>query len=124
MLNLKGLILEKESIGIEWIGLSKSKAGKVTAADIKLPAGIKILNPEMYITEIDQDKLDLQIEIRVEKGVGYVSVDDLKEREEDVEVLLIDANFSPVVNVKYDITSTRVGDLTNLDHIEMAIETT
>ncbi len=77
----------------------------------------------MYITEIDQDKLELDIEIRVEKGVGYMSTEDLKEREDDVEVLLIDANFSPVENVKYDIASTRVGDLTNLDAMEMTITT-
>lgn len=77
----------------------------------------------MYITEIDQDKLELDIDIRVEKGVGYMSGEDLKEREEDVNVLLIDANFSPVINVKYDINSSRVGDMTNLDAMEMHIST-
>lgn len=124
MLNLKGLVVDKTDLGVEWMSLSKNKAGAVTAADIKLPAGVKILNPNMYITEIDQDKLDLEIEIRVEKSTGYMSVEDLKACEEDVNVLLIDANFSPVVSVKYDVTSTRVGDLTNLDAIEMTISTT
>lgn len=123
MLNLKGLIVESSTTGIQWIKLSKKKAGKITAADIETPSGVKILNPEMYITEIDQDKLELDMEIRIEKGVGYLSVEDLKEREDDVNVLLIDANFSPVISVKYDITNTRVGDLTNLDEIEMTIET-
>jgi DNA-directed RNA polymerase alpha subunit len=47
--------------------LSCSKAGKVTAADIKLPAGVTILNEDLYITEIDKDGLKLDIEIRVEK---------------------------------------------------------
>jgi len=105
------------------VKLSKKKAGKVTAADIDVPSDIKILNSDMYVTEIDQDKLELDIEIRIEKGVGYMSVEDLKEREGDVNVLLIDANFSPVLNVNYDISSTRVGDLTNLDAIEMNIST-
>ncbi len=123
MLNLKGLVIDKTQTGVEWIRLSKNKAGKVTAADITVSSGIKILNPDMYITEIDQDKLELEIEIRIEKGVGYMGVDDLKEREEDINVLLIDANFSPVLNVKYDITSTRIGDLTNLDAMEMTIST-
>jgi DNA-directed RNA polymerase subunit alpha len=51
--------------------------------------------------------LELDIDIRVEKGVGYKSIEELKEIEEDVNVLLIDANFSPVLNVKYDIEKTR-----------------
>lgn len=123
MLNLKGLVVEKKESGVQWVKLSKKKAWKVTASDIEVPSDIKILNKDMYITEIDQDKLELDIEIRVEKGVGYMSVEDLKEREDDVNVLLIDANFSPVLNVNYDITSTRVGDITNLDAIEMNIST-
>lgn len=52
-----------------------------------------------------------------------MSTEELKEREDDVNVLLIDANFSPVENVQYDITSTRIGDMTNLDTIEMTIST-
>jgi len=123
MLNLKGLIVDKKELGVQWISLSKNKAGLVSAADIKAPSDIQILNPDMYITEIDQDKLELEIEIRVEKWVGYMSNEDLKEREDDVNVLLIDANFSPVLNVKYDITTTRVGDITNLDAVEMQIST-
>lgn len=123
MLNLKGLVIDKTDTGIEWISLSKKKAGKVTAADIKLPSWIKILNSDMYITEIDQDKLELDIEIRIEKNVGYMSIEDLKEKEDDVNVLLVDANFSPVLNVKYDINSSRVGDIINLDSMEMHIAT-
>lgn len=123
MLNLKGLVVDKKELGVSWIKLTKNKAGVVSAKDIDAPSDVKILNPDMYITEIDQDKLELDIEIRVEKGVGYMSIEDLKKREEDVNVLLIDANFSPVESVKYDITATRVGDMTNLDELEMNITT-
>ena len=123
MLNLKGLVLEKKDTGVEWIKLSKNKAGKVTAADIKASAGITIVNKDLYITEIDKDGLSLEIEIRVEKGVGYMTIEDLKEREEDVEVLLIDTNFSPVENVKYEVSSTRFGDMTNLDSLELTVST-
>lgn len=123
MLNLKWLVLDTNHTGIQWIKLSKNKAGKVSAADISLPSGIKILNPDMYITEIDQDKLELDIEIRIERSVGYMSVDDLKQKEDDINILLIDANFSPVLNVNYDIGTTRVGDVTNLDAMEMTITT-
>jgi DNA-directed RNA polymerase subunit alpha len=123
ILNLKGLVVRKGETGVEWLKLSKSKSWKVTAADIKAPAGIEILNKDLYITEIDQDGLELNIDIRVEKWVWYLTVEELKEEEEDVEILHIDANFSPVLNVKYNIEQTRFGDMTNLDSLEMVVTT-
>ncbi|MGE4443827.1 MAG: DNA-directed RNA polymerase subunit alpha [Candidatus Altimarinota bacterium] len=123
MLNLKSLIIDKKTPDIEWIKLSKNKAGKVTAGDIKASVGIEILNKDLYITEIDKDGLSLEIEIRVEKSVGYLSIEDLKKREDDVNVLLVDANFSPVINVKYEVNDTRFGDITNLDALDMLITT-
>ena len=123
MLNLKGIVVDKKDSGIEWVRLQKNKKGTVTAKDIKLSSGLTILNEDLYITEIDQDKLELDIEIRIEKNVGYMSIEDLKEREEDVNVLLIDANFSPVLNVKYEVVNTRVGDMINLDELQMEITT-
>ncbi len=123
MLNLKDLVIDKKDDGIEWLKLSKKKAGRVTAADIKLPGGVKLMNPDLYITEIDKDGLEIDIEIRVEKGVGYLSIEDLKRREDDVNMLLIDANFSPVLNVKYEVKNTRFGDITNLESLEMLIST-
>lgn len=123
MLNLKGLVLEKNEIWIEWLKLSKSKAWVVTASDIKTGAGITILNKDLYITEIDKDGLNLDIEVRIEKWTGYLDSEELKTREEDVEVLLIDANFSPVLNVKYDIEQTRQWDITNLDSLSVEVTT-
>lgn len=123
MLNLKGLIINKNSTDIEWIKLSKSKSWVVTASDIEVAAWIEILNKDLYITEIDKDWMTLDIEIRVEKSVWYFSIEDLKKREDDVNVLLIDANFSPVVNVKYEVSDTRFWDITNLDMLEITIST-
>lgn len=123
MLNLKNLIIEKNSIWIEWLKINKNKAGVVTASDIKVPAGIKILNKDLYITEIDKNWLELDIEIRVEKSVGYLSIEDLRKKEDDVNILLIDANFSPITNVKYSVESTRIDDMTNLENLEIEIST-
>jgi len=52
-----------------------------------------------------------------------LSIEDLREREDDIQVIGIDANFSPVLNVKYDIIPTRIADITNLESIEMEIQT-
>lgn len=123
MLNLKNLVLDKSDIWVEWIKLSKSKAWVVTANDIKTSSWVKVVNKDLYITEIDKDWLSLDIDIRVEKSVGYLSLEELKEREEDVEVLLIDTNFSPVLNVKYEVNNTRFWDITNLDSLVMTIDT-
>lgn len=123
MLNLKGLIIDKKTTEVEWIKLSKNKSWVVSAADIKTSAWIEILNKDLYITEIDKDGLTLDIEIRVEKSVWYYSIEELKKREDDVNVLLVDANFSPVTNVKYEVTDTRFWDITNLDSLEMTIST-
>ncbi len=123
MLNLKWLVLDKKDIWVEWISLNKKKAWKVTAKDIKLSAWIKILNEDLYITEIDKDGLELDVEIRVEKWVGYMSIEELKKREDDTAVLLIDTNFSPVEQVKYEITSARSWEVSNLDSLSMDITT-
>lgn len=124
MLNLKDLVIDKKEAWIEWLKLQKSKAWVVSANDIKTTAWVEILNKDLYITEIDKDWLELDLEIRIEKGVWYKSIEDLKEEEEDVNVLLIDANFSPVVNIKYDIEATRHGDLINLESLKFEVLTT
>jgi len=123
MLNLKGLVIDKVDSSIEWLKLNKNTAWIVTAADIETPAGVKILNKDLYITEIDKDGLELDIEIRIEKNVWYLSIEELKEKEDDVNVLLIDANFSPILNVKYNIENNRVENVDNLDSLEMEVST-
>jgi DNA-directed RNA polymerase subunit alpha len=122
MLNIKGLIIKKDSTDIEWLTLTKKKGGVVSGADIKCPTGTEILNPDMYITTVDAG-FDFTLSIRVEKNVGYVSIEELKKREDDVEVLVLDANFSPVQNVKYEMKSARYGELTSLDSLEMTVRT-
>ena len=122
MLNAKSLVVKKDSTDIEWLTITKKKGGVVTGADIKCPSGVEILNPDCYITTVDAG-FDFSMNLRVEKNVGYVSIDDLKKREEDVEVLVLDANFSPVQNVKYEVKTARYGELTSLDSLEISVRT-
>ena len=122
MLNIKSLVVKKETTDIEWLSISKKKGGVVTGADVKCPSGVEIMNPDCYITTVDAG-FDFSLQVRVEKNVGYVSIDELKKREDDVEVLVLDANFSPVQNVKYEIKNTRYGEITSLDSLEMTIKT-
>ena len=123
LLNLKGLVVSLSGSELEWIHIVKNKAGVVSAKDIKASTSVTVHNPNLYITEIDRDGFELDMSIRIEKSVGYISVDALKEREEDVNVLLVDANFSPVVSMKYEVKNQRVGEMTNLDALELTIVT-
>ncbi len=122
LLNLKNLVIEKKSIGVEWLTITKKKGGVVTGADIEASAGITIHNKDIIITSLDNG-FDFSAQIRIEKNVGYVSIEELKRREDDTNVLLVDANFSPVVNVKYDVETARYGDITNLDSLSMIVKT-
>ena len=122
MLNLKWLVVDMPSHGKEWLKLHKKQAGPVTAGDIKVGGGIEILNKDLYITTIDT-WFELSLDIRIEKSVGYLSIEEEKKREEDPQILLIDANFSPVENVRYEVMNTRYGELTNLDSLDMVVRT-
>lgn len=123
MLNLKDLVVKKEETGETRLKLKKNKAWVVTAWDIEAQPWVEIINKDLYITEIDKDWLELDLEIRVEKSTGYISIEDLKKREDDVNMLLIDANFSPVLNVKYEVLDTRFWDITNLDSLKLEVTT-
>ena len=121
-LNLKLLDIKKETKDVSIITLDTSKGGKITAKDIKCPAEVEILNPNQYIATLEKGKT-LKIEMRVEKGVGYVPATVRQKDEKDAEVILVDALYTPVKKVRYDVEDTRVGQMTNLDKLTLEIET-
>jgi DNA-directed RNA polymerase subunit alpha len=94
----------------------------VTGADVVTPAGVQIHNPDHVITSLDNG-FDFQAQIRIEKNIGYVGIEELKQREDDTSVLLVDANFSPVLNVKYEVENARYGEITNLDSLSIVVKT-
>lgn len=123
-LNLRELRLRKHSKGAEIVEVSFKKSGKITAKDLKVSSDIEILDPSQIITTCDGADPKKKMYLRIEKGVGYRLVSNLDSAaEEDPEFILIDANFSPVTRVKYDITPARVGDQTNLDQLVVEVET-
>ena len=122
ILNLKQVRFKKDSKDSSWVTLEANKEGAVTAANIKCPTGVEVLNPETYLTTLDKGG-KLSMSIRVDKGVGYVSVPELRKVEEDAEVILIDASFCPVLRVSYEVEAARVGQRTDLDKLQLEIET-
>ncbi len=121
-LNLKLIRLTKTSAEPSVLTLNATKEGEIYAKDIKCPSDVEILTPDQYITTLEKGS-KLNIEIHVEKGVGYVPVSVKQKADTDPEVILMDSIFSPVKKVRFDVEQTRVGQMTNLDKLVLEIET-
>ncbi|MCA9374239.1 MAG: DNA-directed RNA polymerase subunit alpha [Candidatus Gracilibacteria bacterium] len=121
-LNLKLLNIKKETSEPSTLTLAASKEGVVLAKDIKCPSDVEILNPDQYITTLDKGA-KLNMEIRVEKGVGYIPAPQRQKEETDSDMIVLDSVYSPVRKVRYEVESTRVGQMTNLDKLKLEIMT-
>lgn len=123
ILNLKELQIKKTSKEPETIKLSVSKEGEVLAKSIEHSSNIEILNPDLYITSLTKKTAKLKMEMTVEKGVGYVPVTLRKKSNKELGVILVDAIYTPVKKVRYDVSNTRVGEMTDLDKLTIEILT-
>ncbi len=122
-LNLKLLKIKKTSKDPTTCTLSVNKEGIICAKDIKCPSDIEIMNKDQYITTIEKGS-KLNMELRIEKGVGYLPAH-ARQKEEgaDPALIILDGVFSPVKKVRYDVEATRVGQMTNLDKLTLEIVT-
>ncbi len=120
ILNIKSLrpiIITDESV-VE-LTLKKTTAGPVYASDFNTKSNAKIFNEDAYICTVNEGA-NLEIEIEVSRGIGYLSVEDLKLSEnKDVRQILMDAVFTPVTNVALRVDKVRVGDKTNFDKLSI-----
>ena len=125
LLNLKKLAVILHSKDEVELTLSKNGAGCVTAADISIPHDVEIINPDLVIANLTQAGV-LKMKIRVRRGRGYepVSVRKLNsDHNQVVGALQLDASYSPIVKVAYQVESTRVEQRTNLDKLVIELET-
>ena len=121
VLNTKKLRMKSFATHPVQLRLVKSGAGAVTAADIAESADVEIVNPEQLLMTIDKDDVTIELDLTVERGVGYIGA----ERAEalPIGVIAVDAIFTPVRKVNYWIDSVRVGQDTNHDKLTIEIET-
>jgi DNA-directed RNA polymerase subunit alpha len=120
VLNLKGLVIKSENEEPSTVHLRVTGPAQVTAGDIELPAGVEILNPDHHIATLN-DKATLSMELRVEQGRGYVPAQTAAK--EAIGTIPIDALFSPVKRVTYEVEPTRVEQMTNYDRLILDVET-
>lgn len=123
LLNLKRVRLSSNSTEPIKINLKKSASGVVVAGDIETPTQVTILNPEQPICEITNKSTKLNIEITVERGMGYVPREVHQKDKVDVGSIALDAVFTPIRRANYEVENMRVGDRTDYNRLRLVVET-
>ncbi|MGI6225191.1 MAG: DNA-directed RNA polymerase subunit alpha [Peptococcales bacterium] len=122
ILNLKSLALKMDTDEPQIIRIEAEGEGVVKASDIKINSDVEILNPDLHIATLDAEG-KLYIEMTVERGRGYVSAEKNKKEEDVIGVIPIDAIFSPVKKVNFQVVDTRVGQRTDFDKLILEVST-
>jgi DNA-directed RNA polymerase subunit alpha len=123
ILNIKRIVVRMEGFDEHTLYLSSRGAGVVTAGDLKVPAGVEIVNKEAHIATLSSSGR-LEMELTVAPGVGYRTADGNKPGSSTaIGVIPVDSIFSPVRRVAYRVENTQVGQMTNFDRLVIDIET-
>lgn len=96
---------------------------EIRAGDLKLPTGVEVVNPEQLICTLSDKKAELNLEIEIERGIGYVPVEERQKEKLSVGEIAIDAIFSPVKKVSYRVENIRVGERTDFNRLLVDLET-
>lgn len=121
ILNVKKLRLQMDDNGPYRLQLTATGPGEVTAAQITAPTGVEIMNKDLVIATLANNKTKLSVELVAEKGVGYALAEEHKTNE--IGIIPVDSLFSPVVRVNFSVEPTRVGRLTNFDKLVLEVVT-
>ena len=122
LLNLKKLRFEILGGEGQVIKLKVKGPAKISGTDLTLPGQVRLLNPNSYICELT-GKTDFEAEFRVERGLGYVPREVLKKDRVDIGEISVDAIFSPIRRVNYEVENMRIGDRTDYNRLRISIET-
>jgi DNA-directed RNA polymerase subunit alpha len=123
MLNLKNVRLKVHTDQPVELRLEKKGAGPITAGDIKTTADVEVINKDQVIATIDDPKKSVLIDLVVEAGRGYRTIEQSSEDRLHSDMIALDAVFSPVLRVRYKVDNTRVGQETNLDKLLLTVDT-
>jgi DNA-directed RNA polymerase subunit alpha len=123
ILNLKKVRFKLSSDESQTVTLSIKGAKKVTAADFTCPGGVEVSNGDQYIAELTDKSSELKIECTIERGLGYLPREQHQKERVDVGTIAIDAIFTPVRRVNYDVENMRVENRTDFNRLKITIET-
>ncbi len=122
LLNLKQLRVKLYSSGPETLRLRVKKEGEVKAKEIEANSNVEILTPDLVLASVDAGG-ELDMEIEVSRGRGYVPAERLKREDQPLHTIPLDALFSPVTKVHYEVENARVGQMTDYDKLIVEIWT-
>jgi DNA-directed RNA polymerase subunit alpha len=122
MMNLKGIRFRVYGDDNQTLRISKKGKGVITAKDIQLNADVEVVNPDHVIATVDDDKAEFIMDLVVETGRGYRTIDEVAAKKAS-DMIAVDAIFSPVLRVRYKVENTRVGQMTDLDKLLITVET-
>jgi len=122
ILNLKKIRFKMISNEPQTVTLSVKGPKEVLAKDVKTGGQVEILNPDLHIVEIT-GKINLNIEMKIEKGLGFIPKEILQKEKVDIGTIAVDGIFTPIRRVSYEVENMRVGDNTNYNRLRISIET-
>jgi DNA-directed RNA polymerase subunit alpha len=122
VLAVKSLIVKNHSESTRVIRLEKSTKGPVTGADIQADEAVEIVNKDLVLATLTDD-VPFELEMVIENGRGYVPASEQGQESQEIGIIPVDAVFSPVTRVKYEVEETRVGQKTNYDKLTLEIWT-
>lgn len=123
MLNIKRLRIKMLSDEPQIMTIKAKGVKTITAKDIEVPGQVEVINPELVIATLTDKDSELNIEMTVEKGLGFVSRDQIGKNKVDIGTIVLDANFTPIRRVSYEVENMRVGDRTDFNRLRITIET-
>lgn len=123
MLNIKRIRIKMLSDEPQILTIKAKGVKTITAKDIEIPGQVEIINPELVIATLTDKDSQLNIEMTVERGIGFVSRDSLGKNKVDIGTIVLDANFTPIKIVNYEVENMRVGDRTDFNRLRISIET-
>lgn len=121
ILNVKKMRFKLAKDELSKVSLSIRGPGKITAGDLKVPAGVDVVNKDLYLGTLADSKSKIEAEMTVEPGYGYLPAEEQKTG--SIGLIAVDAIFTPVVRVNYKVEATRVGRMTNLDKLILEVWT-
>ncbi len=122
LLNLKRVHFVLHGDEPQVISLKAKGTTEVTAKDFNLPSQVEIMNPEQHIADLS-GKASLELEATIERGLGYVAREILTKEKADIGTIALDATFTPIRRVNYEVENMRVGDRTDFNRLRILIET-
>jgi len=122
VLAIKSLVVKNHSDSTRVTRVEKSTKGPVTAADIQTDEAVEVINKDLLLATLTDD-VPFEIEMVVENGRGYVPATEHSPETQEIGIVPVDAVFSPVTRVRYEVEETRVGQKTNYDKLTLEIWT-